>query len=722
MKIKSILFLFCLSIMALSGFSQTKSIALADIWQRGVFMPVFQQEWQSHPDPSLYTMLANNKIVAYQFENGKDKGVLVDGEKLKYDNKTVSIEEYIISADGNSFIIGTNLESIYRHSVKGDYFVYNKNTGKLIKIDGNGNVRLPDFSPDGSKVAYIRENNLYLLNLSTMKETAITSDGKFNEIINGSTDWVYEEEFGFTKGFEWSPDGQYIAYYRMDESKVKQFTLTYYGDLYPEEYKYKYPKAGEDNSLVDIYVFSCSSGTKVKTDLGTVTDQYVPRIKWTYQPGVLAIQRLNRLQNHLDILFANAVDGKTTVVASDENKCYIEISDDWHFLKDGRWFITSEKSGYNHIYLFDAKGTLISQVTKGNWDVKSVAAFDEKKSLIYYNSYEDGAMNQMLYSVNVSSGEKKKITQEVGTHEITFSSGYQYFNDSYSTANQPPVYRVCNAAGKILYVTENNQKLADVTKEYGFTPKEFFTCKTTDGTELNGWMIKPANLEKGKKYPVLMYVYGGPGAQTVENSWGYYDFAWFQMLAQKGYIIVSVDNRGTGGKGESFKKATYMQLGKYETEDQIDVAKYLGSLDYVDAGRIGMFGWSFGGYLTSLCMTKGADYFKTGIAVAPVTNWRYYDNIYTERYMRTPQENAEGYDKNSPMFFAKKMKGKFLLVHGSTDDNVHMQNSMDFITELVKANKDFDMFLYPNKNHGIYGGNTRYHLYNKMTNFILNNL
>lgn len=722
MKISISFIILSLVLGCLNLSSQTKPISLADIWQRGVFMPVFQQEWQSHPDPDLYTMLSNNKIIAYQFETGKEKSVLVDGSKLTYNGKVVPIEEYIISQDGNTFIIGSNLESIYRHSVKGNYYVYFKKENKFIKIDGEGNVRLPDISPDGHKIAYVRENNLYVLDLSTLKEITITSDGKFNEIINGSTDWVYEEEFGFTKGFEWSPDGQYIAFYRMDESKVKQFTLTYYGDLYPEEYKYKYPKAGEDNSLVDIYIYNCSNNTKVKTDLGSVTDQYVPRIKWTYLPGTLAIQRLNRLQNHLDILFANATDGKTKVISSDENKCFVEITDDWHFLKDGRWFITSEKSGFNHIYLYDANGALISQVTNGNWDVKSVAAFDEKKSLVYYNSYEDGAMNQMLYSVNISTGEKKKITEEPGTHEITFSSGYQYFNDNFSNANLPPVYRVCNASGKILYVTENNQKLVDITKEYGFTPKEFFTCKATDGTELNGWMIKPANLEKGKKYPVLMYVYGGPGAQTVENSWGYYDLAWFEMLAQKGYIVVSVDNRGTSGKGESFKKATYLQLGKYETEDQIDVAKYLGTLDYVDAGRIGMFGWSFGGYLTSLCMTKGADYFKTGIAVAPVTNWRYYDNIYTERYMRTPQENADGYDKNSPMFFAKKLKGKFLLVHGSADDNVHMQNSMDFITELVKANKDFEMFLYPNKNHGIYGGNTRYHLYNKMTNFILNNL
>ncbi|HPF01469.1 MAG TPA: alpha/beta fold hydrolase, partial [Bacteroidales bacterium] len=341
--------------------------------------------------------------------------------------------------------------------------------------------------------------------------------------------------------------------------------------------------------------------------------------------------------------------------------------------------------------------------------------------MVYYISFEDGPMNKMLYSVSFD-GVKKKITSTLGSHSVTFSSDFAYYIDNWSDANTAPKYSICNNKGKEQLVLEDNADLNKKMEEYGFSKEEFFSFKTSENVELNGWMIKPANMKKGKKYPVFMYMYGGPGVNTVENSFGYFDFAWFQMLAQKGYIVVSVDNRGTGGRGEEFKKCTYMQLGKHEVADQIEAAKYLGTLDYVDKSRIGVFGWSFGGYLSTLCMTKGNEYFKTGIAVAPVTNWRYYDNIYTERFMRTPQENAEGYDSNSPINFVKKLKGKYLLVHGTTDDNVHVQNSMDLVSALVNANREFDMFFYPNKNHGIYGGYTRYHLYNKMTNFILENL
>jgi len=535
-------------------------------------------------------------------------------------------------------------------------------------------------------------------------------------------DWVYEEEFGITKGFEWSPDGKYIAYYRMDESKVKEFTLTYYGELYPEEYKYKYPKAGEDNSLVDIFVYDVAAGKSVKMDAGKETDQYIPRIYWTYQPGKLVMFRMNRLQNHLDLLLTDASTGASSVLLAEDNKYYVDIFDNTKFLKDGSGFIfTSEKSGYNHIYYYGMDGKLKKQLTSGNWDIAEVSGIDEKNKMVHYISFEDGPMNKMLYSVSFD-GAKKKISSDLGSHSVTFSSDFAYYIDNWSDANTAPKYTIRDAKGKQQLVLEDNADLNAKMKEYGFAKEEFFTFKTSENVELNGWMIKPANMEKGKKYPVFMYMYGGPGVNTVENGFGYFDFAWFQMLAQKGYIVVSVDNRGTGGRGEEFKKCTYMQLGKYEVADQIEAAKYLGTLDYVDKSRIGVFGWSFGGYLSTLCMTKGNEYFKAGIAVAPVTNWRYYDNIYTERFMRTPQENADGYDSNSPINFVKKLKGKYLLVHGTTDDNVHVQNSMDLVSALVNANREFDMFFYPNKNHSIYGGFTRYHLYNKMTNFILENL
>ena len=708
--------------LSLQSFAQ-KDITLADIWATYKFYPASISDIQSLPGGSTYTILEGNKIIEYDYKNGKEKAVLVDGADLKYEGSSISIEEYAFSPDMKFLVLGTNLQSIYRHSVKGDYYILRLDSKELIRIPGDANVRLPDISPDGKAVAYVRENNLYIYDMASKAEIAVTEDGKFNHLIYGTTDWVYEEEFGFTKGFFWSPDAGYIAYYRMDESDVKEYNLTFYGDLYPELYTYKYPKAGEDNSLVDIYVYNLAEKKSVKMDVGEETDQYLPRIKWTARPYTLAIQRMNRLQNHLDILLADAAGGATELLYSEDNKYYIDVTDNWYFLSDNTgWIMTSEKSGYHHIYFYDMDGKEIRQLTDGEWDIESVLGVDEKNQLVYYISFEDGPQNKMLYSVSIDNGKRTKISKKLGAHDIHFSDSYEFYIDEFSDANTAPLYTVKNSKGKNVNVLEDNKALNDRMKDFTFVPKEFFDFTTSKDVNLNGWMMKPANMESGKKYPVLMYMYGGPGVNTVKNEYGYFDFAWFQMLTQKGYIIVSVDNRGTGGRGEQFKKVTYLELGKFETEDQIETAKYLAALDYVDANRIGAFGWSFGGYLSTLCMTKGNKYFKSAIAVAPVTNWRYYDNIYTERFMRTPQENPEGYDQNSPINFVKKLKGKYFLVHGLADDNVHVQNSMDLVNALVDANKDFEMFFYPNKNHGIYGGYTRYHLYDKMTDFILENL
>ncbi|MPM03650.1 Dipeptidyl aminopeptidase 4 [bioreactor metagenome] len=707
------------SAVAPAAFAQ-KKIELTDIWAKYEFYPKFIYDIQNYPTGE-YTVLEDNKINLYSYKTGKMEKTIIGLDNPKLDALS-GIDEYSFNSDASLLLLGADIEGIYRHSVKGNYYVYNFKNESLTKIPGDGNVRLPDFSPDGKKVAYVRDNNMYVLDMTSGKETAISTDGEWNKIINGTMDWVYEEEFGITKGFEWSPDGKYIAYYRMDESKVKEFTLTFYGELYPEEYKYKYPKAGEANSLVDIYVYDVAAGKSVKMDAGKETDQYIPRIYWTYQPGKLVMFRMNRLQNHLDLLLSDASTGASSVLLAEDNKYYVDIFDNTKFLKDGSGFIyTSELNGYNQIYYYGMDGKLKKQLTTGNFDIEEVVGVDEKNKLVYYISFEDGPINKMLYSVSFD-GVKKKISSDPGSHSVTFSSDFAYYIDNWSDANTAPKYTIRNNKGKEMVVLEDNAALNSKMTDFGFVKQEFFSFKTSENVELNGWMIKPANMEKGKKYPVFMYMYGGPGVNTVENSYGYFDYAWFQMLAQKGYIVVSVDNRGTGGRGEEFKKCTYMQLGKYEVADQIEAAKYLGSLDYVDKSRIGVFGWSFGGYLSTLCMTKGNEYFKAGIAVAPVTNWRYYDNIYTERFMRTPQENADGYDSNSPINFVKKLKGKYLLVHGTADDNVHVQNSMDLISALVNANREFDMFFYPNKNHSIYGGMTRYHLYNKMTNFILENL
>jgi len=567
------------------------------------------------------------------------------------------------------------------------------------------------------------DNNMFIKNLENGNEQQITTDGLYNNIINGTTDWVYEEEFSFTKGFFWSPDGSKIAFYRFDESNVKEYQMTMWGDLYPEHYKYKYPTAGEDNSIIKILAYDLATKQTIEMDIGEDTDIYIPRIKWTKNSKKLSIQWMNRLQNELKILLADVTTGKTKIIYHETNKYYIDITDNLTFLEDNEHFIiTSEQDGYNHIYLYDMEGNLNKQLTKGKWDVTEFIGVDEKKGLVYFISAETTPLNRELYVVKLNGSGKKKLSEKDGNNRVQFSKQFKYFINTYTNANTPANITVNSAKGDELRVLKDNLKLIETTEEYKFSPKEFFTFYTSEGVELNGWMIKPPDFDPAKKYPVLMYVYGGPGSQTVRNSWGGGNL-WYQMLASKGIIIASVDNRGTGARGEEFKKMTYLQLGKYETIDQIEAAKYLISLGYVDRERIGIWGWSYGGYMSALCMTKGADYFSTGIAVATVTNWRYYDNIYTERFMRTPQENPDGYDDNSPINHVEKLKGNFLIIHGTADDNVHVQNSIELVTALVNADKQFEMQFYPNSNHGIYTGrNTTMHLYTRLTNFILENL
>lgn len=703
-----------------------KDITLEDIWSKYRFMPKMVRSFNSMNDGDYYTLLKGGNIEKYEFKTGKLVSTIVSAGDLKTSNndKVFTFGDYAFNTDESKLMLITQTKSIYRHSFTAEYYVYDLESKKLDKVSENGAQQLATFSPNADKVAFVRENNIYIKDLKSGEENAITSDGEMNKIINGACDWVYEEEFGFTDAFKWSPDGKNIAFIRFDESKVKQYQLEYYGALYPRIYEYKYPKAGEDNSIVSIHTYNLESGKTLTMDIGENTDIYIPRIDWTTDNKELSIQRLNRLQNHWEILLASAITGKTKVLYSEKNKYYIDITDNLIFLKDGNSFIfTSEKDGYNHVYLYGMDGKEIKQLTKGEYDVESLLGVDQKNSNLYIKAAYSSPMNREIFEVSMKNGKMKQLSTIEGTNSAVFSSNFKYFTNTNTTANTPHYISMNNASGKELYVLEDNQDFKNTMREYQFSGMTFFKIKTVDDIELNASMIKPANFDKSKKYPVLMFVYGGPGSQTVKNSWGWFNYAWFQMLAQKGYIVVSVDNRGTGFRGEEFKKMTYQQLGKYEVEDQINAAKYLSNLNYIDGSRIGIFGWSYGGYMSTLCMTKGADYFKAGIAVAPVTNWRYYDNIYTERFMRTPQENAEGYDDNSPISHVDKLKGKYLLVHGVTDDNVHVQNSMDLVSALVKANKEFDMQFYPNNDHSIFQGrNTRLHLYNKMTNFIIDNL
>ncbi|MES2629307.1 MAG: S9 family peptidase [Bacteroidota bacterium] len=715
------------SICSIQSAAQEK-LTNEKIWNSQEFSVKSISGVNSMKDGITYTRLDNEDKVSlinkYDYKTNKKLNTIAKSSDFKHNGKDVGVQAYQFNADETKLLIGDQLEGIYRHSSKGNYFVWDITKKSLTPIAdfSKGKQSVPEFSPDGSKVAFMRENNLFVYDLVSGKETTITTDGKWNHIINGMCDWVYEEEFGFDKAWQWNSNGTRLAFYRFDESEVREFQMAMYGELYPKQYSFKYPKAGEKNSVVSINVYDLATQKVKILNTGEEKDQYIPRIKWTNDPGILCVMRMNRLQNKLELLnyeVTTISNGKP--VYTEENNTYVDVNDDLHFMADNSFFLSTEKDGFNHIYHFSNNGKLLGQVTKGKWDVTSLYGIDEANKVIYYQSAENDPTRRDVYSIKFDGSAKTRLTPNNGSNSANFSRNFKYFINYYSAANTPPVVTLNDNKGKLISVLEDNAKLVTTLKKYELPAKEFLSFKTANGV-FNAWMIKPVNFDPTKKYPVFMTVYQGPGSNTVNDAWDSKNLLWHSLLAQNGYIVVSVDGRGTGYRGADFKKVTYKQLGKYETEDQIASAKYLAGLPYVDGGRIGIQGWSYGGYMTLLCMTKGADVFKMGISVAPVTTWKFYDSIYTERYLQTPQDNASGYDDNSPLNFADKLKGKLLLVHGSADDNVHYQNSMEMVSSLVKANKDFDLMIYPNKNHSIYGGNTRLHLYNKMTNYVLNNL
>ncbi len=719
-KIKSTL---CALLCFTSVFAQ-KNITLEDILLKGTFNPKGVSGFSSMKDGRFYCAQdANENIIRYSFATGSALDTLVRIADLKPMNETKPLTGFNFkwSNDESKLLIETRFKPLYRHSFTAIVYVFDLNTRIIQKISDDA-LRLADFSPDGNKVAYVKNNNLFYFDLPEKKEIQITHDGKVNSIINGATDWVYEEEFALSKGFYWNESGNKIAYYRFDESEVREFEMTMYGKLYPDQYSFKYPKAGEANSIINIFCYDLNTAQSQKINIGDETDIYIPKISWTKDNRTLCIQRLNRLQNKLELLMANAETGNHQIIYTEENKAYVDVPEVL-FLNDKKSFIiNSERDGWNHLYLFDITGKPIRQLTKGTWEVDQVYGIDERKRLIYISSSEGGSAERHVYAVSLDGKTRKQITKSKGWNTAKFNSDFTYFLQSQSTINSPLRYTLCDASGKELRVLENNQVLTDRMKEYVMSPAEITSYTNVYGESLNAFIIKPADFNPSKKYPVLMYAYGGPGHQLAVNRWFGANYFWYQMLAQKGYIIVCVDGRGTGFKGEAFKKSTYLQLGKYEIEDQIYVAQQLGRLSYVDASRIGIWGWSFGGYMASLGISKGADVFKTAIAVAPVTNWRYYDNIYTERFMRTPAENGKNYDENSPINHVEKIKGKYLIIHGTADDNVHFQNTVEMIDAMQKKGIMYDSEFYPNKNHSIGGVQTRLHLYERMTRFIIENL
>lgn len=709
-------------LVGFSVFSQElKPITIEGIWE-GVFSPENIHGFHSMKDGQSYLRInrhADRSVTLdkYSFQTLEKTATLLNSAELSLRG---GFNSYIFDESETKLLIETATEPIYRHSKKGLYKYYDLQAKTLLPLSEKM-VQEPAFSSDGKRVAYVFENNIYIKDFETGQVTQVTQDGEKNKIINGLTDWVYEEEFSFVRAYEWNASGDKIAFIRFDESQVPEFSMDIYSTtLYPKAYKFKYPKAGERNSEVSLHIYDLSTGhtTQVATEA-----YYIPAIKWTKDPGVLTFQELNRRQNHLTIKTYNLEKQQTATLLEEKDPAYIDIEkNDLRFLPDGGFLWASERDGYNHIYRYSKTGRLINQVTKGPWDVTKLYGYSPSEKAIYYQSTRRGSIYRDIYKVKLNGKDEKNLTaDQIGTNWAQFSADMSYYVNAFSGISQPPIYTLHKSDGRQLKEIFDNKDYRERMKSYQLNKKEISTIEI-NGNRLNMYMIKPSGFDASKKYPLLLFQYSGPGSQQVSDQWFSSNDFWHMLLAEKGYIVACVDGRGTGFKGAAFKKTTYKQLGKYEVEDQIAFAEKLGDMDYIDASRIGIWGWSFGGFMSANCILKGNDTFKMAIAVAPVTSWRFYDTIYTERYMQTPQENASGYDDNSPLNFTNRLKGRFLLVHGSADDNVHLQNTMRLVENLVQGDKSFEWAIYPDKNHGIYGGATRVQLYKKMTDFIKTNL
>lgn len=706
-----------------TGLWAQNTISLEDVWSFS-FFGNSPEAFEAMPDGQHYTMIRSNDadrfICQYDFATGDSIGVILSESEVSGKAGTqIGFSQYSFTPEQNKVLLAADVEDIYRHSTKAHFYVYDLGSKNVIRV-GDGKVRYATFSPDGSKVAYVQGNDLYYLTLSNGTVTRVTGDGEVNAIINGATDWVYEEEFSFARAFWWSPNSQYLAFLRFDESEVPEFSMDIYGTgLYPQQEVFKYPKAGEKNADVTAHIYDTESHSTANV-LQSAEYEYIPRILWNPENEAIILST-NRHQNELKFWEIDAENEfEEALLMSETDEAYVEVNDNFAFTSDGKIIFTSQRDGYNHIYLADDDGNIKKQLTKGAWDVIEVYGTDD--DYVYFQAAAKHSSQREVYRVRLNGRGMTQLNEGEGIASAEFGPGMKYYMLTFQSVNTPGIYTMHEADGTELRVLEDNANLVARMNNYHYVPKEFFSFTTSEGVDLNGWMVKPHDFDESKEYPVLMFVYGGPGSQEVLNEWDAINGMYYQYLASLGYIVACVDNRGTGARGRDFQKITYQELGKYETIDQIEAAEYLGSLPYINAERIGIWGWSYGGYMSSNCLAKGADVFKMAIAVAPVTNWRFYDSIYTERYMRTPQENADGYDDNSPINHVRNISGSYLLVHGSGDDNVHVQNTMRMVEALVQSNVQFDMFIYPDKNHGIYGGMTRYHLYTKMTRFIQENL
>ena len=736
MKRKFIFLFFCLCCLA--GFAQGgKALDLKEI-NSGKFSPENIYGVVPMPDGEHYTQrnAEGTQIVKYSFRTGEPVEVVFDVAKAR-ECPFKKFDSYQFSPDGSKILIATETTPIYRHSYTAVHYLYpvkrndkGVTTNNIVeKLSDGGPQQAPVFSPDGNLVAFVRDNNIFLVKLLYgNSESQVTEDGKLNSVLNGIPDWVYEEEFGFNRALEFNADNTMLAYVRFDESEVPSYTFPLFaGEAprnnalqdYPGEYTYKYPKAGYPNSKVSVHTFDIKSKVTRQVKLPIDADGYIPRIRFTQDPNKLAIMTLNRHQNRFDMYFADPRSTVCKLALRDESPYYINenVFDNIRFYPDNFSFV-SDKSGYPHLYWYSMNGNLIKQVTSGNYEVKSFIGRNPDTNEFYYTSNEESPMRQAVYKID-RKGKKVKLSNQQGTNSPIFSSSMKYFMNKFTSLDTPMLITLNDNTGKVLKTLVTNDKLKEKLAGYAIPQKEFFTFKTTEGVDLNGWMMKPVNFDPSKRYPVLMFQYSGPGSQQVLDKWG---ISWETYMASLGYVVACVDGRGTGGRGSEFQKCTYLNLGVKEAKDQVEAAKYLGGLPYVDKGRIGIWGWSFGGYMTIMSMSEGTPVFKAGVAVAAPTDWKYYDTVYTERFMRTPKENAEGYKAASAFSRADNLHGNLLLVHGMADDNVHFQNCTEYAEHLVQLGKQFDMQVYTNRNHGIYGGNTRNHLYTRLTNFFLNNL
>ncbi|WP_423780320.1 S9 family peptidase [Alistipes ihumii] len=669
---------------------------------------------RSLSDGERYTTMSDGRVLCFSYRTGEPAGVLFDASAAE---PRIEFTDYVLSADERRLLLTTDVEPIYRHSFTAEYWIYDRQDGSLRRLSQGGPQQQAQFSPDGSRVAFVRGGNLFVADPAAGSERQLTFDGRFNHIINGLPDWVYEEEFSFARAFAWSPDGRKIAYLRFDESRVKQYNMNRFaGGLYPENYTFKYPKAGEQNSVVELYCCDAADGSAVRMDTGEQTDQYIPRLFWT-PTGQLGFYRLNRLQNHFEVLLCDS-SGASRVVYDERNDRYVERVDGRTvtFLPDGdRFVVRSERDGFMHLYLYGVSEGLLGRITSGEWEVTELLGIEGDR--VYYLSTETSPLRRDLYTVRLDGRGKRRLTGGDGTYRIAPSRGFRYFISYFSNVRTPNRVTLHRSDGRLVRTLEDNAALRTKLDELQVPVKEFFRFATSEGVELNGYMVRPNGFDSSRRYPVLMTQYSGPGSQQAADRW---TIGWEDVLVQQGYIVACVDGRGTGFRGEEFKKCTYGELGKYETVDQIEAARYLASLPYVDPDRIGIYGWSYGGFMALNCILKGNDVFRAAIAVAPVTSWRFYDTIYTEIYNGLPQDNPSGYDDNSPIHFADRLKGKLLIAHGTGDDNVHIQNTYEMITKLVEYDKPFELYVYPDRNHGM--GPSRHHLMERCIEFVQRNL